>query len=75
MILRPDRNIGSGRGVSLEVTFQAEVVVSGHEQLIIHTAVRIMTSGAPFADGFMLENKRAPLGGVALNTSVAFGHH
>ena len=49
----------AGRGLRLRVAFQAEVGVMLHEQLGVNGPVRVVTDGAAFAHGFMLENELA----------------
>lgn len=45
----------------LEVTFQTEIGIANTEQLGVDRAVRIMTGGAAFARGIMLEGIGTPL--------------
>src|SRR5687768_12752946 len=57
--------------LGLEVTLQTEVGVALHQHLIVRRAVRIVAGGADFADGFVFENERAALRGVAFHAGVA----
>ena len=53
----------------LEVTFQTKIGVAGGEELGIDRAVRGVTDGASFADGFMFKHVRTTLRRVALKTA------
>ena len=78
MILRADVNRSrrlAGETLRLEVALQAEVLVALHEHFVVHAAVRIVASGAAFADGFMFENERAALLHVALHAGVLLDRH
>jgi len=85
---RPARALAEKRGViaiandddagsclSLEMTFEAEISVALCQHFLVRGAVWIMACDASFTDCFMLENKRTPLGDVALHACVAFRGH
>jgi len=59
-----------GGGGALDVAFQAKRLVAFGEHPGIDRAMRVMAGGAAFADGFVLVNKRAVLGGMALKTGL-----
>jgi hypothetical protein len=48
----------------------AEVVVAGDKHFGVHRAVRIVTGGATFEAGVVLEDKRTFLGGVTRETGL-----
>jgi hypothetical protein len=48
----------------LEVALQTKRLVALGKQLVIDGAMHAVAGGAPFPDGFMLENEWAVLGGV-----------
>ena len=58
---------------TLEMTFQAEVVVANSEEFGINGSVRIVASRAPFTDGFVFKDKRTALGLVTAETAFIFG--
>ena len=66
-------NDDSRRRLLLEVAFEAKIGVAGDEHLVVDSAVRVVTGGASFAHGLMLEDKRSALGGVALATGIVLG--
>lgn len=54
----------------LKVTTQAERLAGGFQHLGIHRAVLCVAGDTALPDGFMLENERALLGGVALQAGA-----
>lgn len=64
-----------GRGLLLEVAFEAEVLVPLNEHLVVYGPMRIVAGGAAFANGLMLEDKRASLCDVAFGTGFVLGSH
>src|SRR4051812_45419259 len=56
MVLAADDNL-AGAG-DLEVTAEAEIVVTGHEHLGVHGAVRIVAGGAALSQRRVLKDKR-----------------
>ena len=73
MIASSDEDLAA-RGLLLLMALQAQRRVAGYEQFFIHATVRGVASRASIARGFMLEYEGSRLGGVALDTSVAFSH-
>jgi hypothetical protein len=76
MVARADVNGPGGlarQALGLKMTFQAKVGVALDEHLVIDASMRVMAGGATFTNGFVLENERAALRGVALDASVALG--
>lgn len=59
----------------LEVALKAEGLVPLGQHLRVDRSVRDMAGGAAFAQRLMLENKRSPLLGVALETGLVPAHH
>ena len=74
MVSSADEN-DVGRGLLLEVAFQAEILVPLNEHLVVYGPVRIVARGATFTDRLVLEHKRAALGDVAFGTSFVLGGH
>lgn len=60
----------SSSGLLLEMALKAKILVPLNEQLVVHRPVRIMTSGAAFADSFMLKNKGSPLGNMTVGAGI-----
>ena len=56
----------------LEMTLQTQSGIALGQQLGIDGTVRFMTGRTTFADGFMLEDERASLSGVASDTEIIF---
>jgi hypothetical protein len=54
----------------LEVTLKAERGVALGQEFGVDRPVRVMTRGAPFAQGFVFEHVRSLLGGVTLGASL-----
>src|SRR5262245_60005472 len=48
----------------LEMTVDAQVVISRHEHLLVDGAMGIMAGGASVAHGFVFEDERTPLRGM-----------
>ena len=73
VILRADVN-RPGRlarqPLRLEVALQTQILISLHEHLVVYRAVRVVAGSATFANGFVLENERSTLRGVALHARI-----
>jgi len=67
-----DENAAGG-GLLLEVAFQAKRLVALVEHPLVHRAVGRMAADATLAHGFVLENKRPALRGMALQTGIVVG--
>src|SRR6476620_1574879 len=74
MILGTDDNL-AGSALRLKMALQAKVVVALDQHFVIHTAVRVMTCGAAFTDGFVFEDEWSALWRVALHAGVLLGEH
>ena len=59
----------------LKVTLQTKVRVAHRQHLGVDAAVRVVTSGAAFAHGFVLEHMRTALRRMALETTVILRKH
>lgn len=72
-----DVNASSGntRALNLRVTTQAKIGVALDEHFPIDRAVWIMTGGAAFAQGFMLEDKGPCLFAMTLGTTFVLPGH
>jgi hypothetical protein len=57
----------------LEVALEAEVLVARNQHLLVDAAMRIVAGGATFANGFMLEDKRAALRGMTFEAGLVSG--
>ena len=68
----PTRNFET---LDLCVTTQAEVRVALDEHLLVDRAVRAVANRAAFAQGFMLENKRASLLAMAVRATFVLPAH
>ena len=76
-LLHPDRVIGTSDQNPpaphlLEMAVEAQIVVSHREHLLVDGTMRVMTGGAAFAHGFVLEDKRAALRRMALQAILIF---
>lgn len=69
MIAAADQN-HSRLYLLLEVAFEAKVLVSLRQELVVNCSMRVMAGCAAFPDGFMLENKRPALSNVTLGAGV-----
>ena len=56
------------RGLLLEVTFEAQVLVALNQHFVVHRSVRVVAGGASFTDCFMLKHKWTALSDVASGT-------
>ena len=63
----------TGGGLLLEVALQAKRLVALVEHPLVHRAVGRMAADATLAHGFVLENKRPALRGMALQTGIVVG--
>jgi hypothetical protein len=59
----------------LEVASQAEHLVSFKQPLLVDRPVRVVADDATFPKRFVLEDERASLFGVTLETDLVFVHH
>ena len=66
------KNIGP---LDLKVALEAKVIVALDEELAIDRAMRAMTNGAAFAQGFVFENERAALFAMTLRASFVEARH
>lgn len=72
MIPAADENLARP-GLLLEVAFQAEVGIPLSQHLVVDGAMRVMTGGAAFPDGFVLKDEGPPLGDMALRAGINLG--
>ena len=63
----------AGCELLLKVALQAEVLVALDKHSVIDRAVRVVTGGAAFADGFVLEHEGTPLCNMAGAASLTLG--
>ena len=56
----------------LEMAFQARVRVANCQQFVIDGTMRLVTTGAPFAQRLMLERERTTLRGVTAEATLIF---
>ena len=73
MILAADHNTPQG-DLLLEVAFETERLVARDEHLLIHRTMRLVAGRAAFPQGFMFEDERAELGGMAFAARFILGH-
>ena len=69
MIAATDKN-SSRRSLLLEMAFETKRGISLQQHLLVHRAVDGMANRASFTNGFVLENKRTMLRGVAFGAVV-----
>ena len=56
------------RKIHLRVAAQAQIIIPRHKHFCMHRAVDLVASRTPFANGFMLKDKRTALFFVAIKT-------
>ena len=71
MVYFSDQQLPRG-GLLLEVAFEAEGLVARDQHDGVDRSMRVVAGGAALAQGPVLEHKRPPLGGMALEAGFVF---
>jgi hypothetical protein len=74
VILRTNDDFAA-RGLRLEVTPQAKVLIARHEHFLVRGSMRVVAGSATFANRLVFENKWTPLRDVTLHAGFVLRHH